>query len=92
MKRIFKYPLAIEREQTLLLPRAATILCVQAQRGQAQLWAAVDDGAAIEARHIFMCGTGGVMPVDLSDGATYLGSVQLNDGHFVWHFFEGSPQ
>jgi hypothetical protein len=82
---IHKYPLRVAPEQHVEMPSAARILCVQVQNDTICLWAAVVNPAApMQARTIQIVGTGNLFENDL----TYLGTVQLERGQFVFHVFE----
>ena len=84
MRVIWKYSLSIEREAeyTVLMPRQAEILTVQAQNDNICLWALVEDDPdyPTEVRHFSIVVTGS-SPED----AKYIGTVQLEG---VWHVFE----
>jgi hypothetical protein len=84
--RIWKYPLQITDNQTLLLPVGAKILAVQMQGEYPQLWALVDDMADDEEfRKIAIYGTGNPMPDNVGE---YITTFQSHGGMFVWHVFE----
>lgn len=83
--RIFKYPLAITREQTLQIPQRAKILCVQLQGDIGlSLWAQVDDAEPVEAREIRVYGTG--HEIAAPGTLAYVGTVL--QGPYVWHVYE----
>jgi hypothetical protein len=85
MRKIFKYPLAIDDYQEVLMPLKAEFLCVQIKDGGLMLWALVDaetKGAGY--RKILIHGTGN--PIDDADEMKYIGTVQQNT--LVWHVFE----
>lgn len=93
-RRIFKYPLMVVDQQTIMMPRGADILCVQMQGEVPTLWAVVDPDwnghpAPEEARTINIYGTGNPMrdPMGL-----YIGTVQQFSGALVWHVFDATPQ
>ena len=85
MKRVYKYPLEIADEQSVLLPCEAKPLCVKLQNGKPCLWALVDlNIQKNEVRTVRCAGTGH----DIEDGYdTYLGTIMLFDGQLVFHFF-----
>jgi hypothetical protein len=84
VKRIFKYPLEIIGQQTLVLPLGAQILSVQFQRGVLCCWAIAEEGATSSARiPVRIYGTGHECDADL---ITYKTTVQDHQG-FVWHVF-----
>mgnify|MGYP001592531188 CR=1 FL=1 len=83
--RVFKYQLEVTDRQTVIMPKAARILCVQAQNGRPCLWALVPDDMAPELRVIFTHGTGHTCSSDIG---SYVGTYQLQNGAFVGHVFE----
>jgi hypothetical protein len=85
MKTIYKYELAIDDTQELMLPEGAEILTVQMQDGYPRLWALVDPHAPKKRRYIDIYGTG--HPVGDKHGQ-YLGTFQEHGGQLVWHVFE----
>ena len=85
MKTIWKFTIELTSEQKVLMPRGAEILTVQIQRDFLSLWARVDPKAEAEERSILVRGTGH----EVQDHAKYIGTVQVLDGQFIWHVFEG---
>lgn len=82
---IWKYPLIIEDEQTLQMPRGAVILSAQVQHGSLFLWAMVDPTQPHDERDIEIIGTG----MEFSEAPrNYIGTVQMAGGNLVWHIFE----
>lgn len=83
---IWKYPLVIADRQRIEMPKGAKILTVQAQDGQACLWALVNaDEGEMETRDFVIYGTGHyVSPLP----GVYIGTVQMAGGRLVWHVFE----
>ena len=86
MKTIYKYPLIITDSQIVEMPKGAKILTVQTQNDTVCLLALVDTERPPEQHTIFIFGTG--HPFLLNKSATYLGTVQTNNGMLVWHVFE----
>lgn len=84
-KKIFKYPLEIEKEQTIEIPANARILTVKTQGNQIYLWAMVNPDHIPEKRKIRIYGTG--HPVDI-ENIIYIGTVMTESENFVWHVFE----
>jgi hypothetical protein len=84
MKTIYKYPILVVDEQTVIMPFGAEILTVQMQNGQPCLWALVDTSNPINQRHIQVRGTGH----DCSDAGRYIGTFQMENGELVFHVFE----
>ena len=85
MKRIFKYPVPVTASLCIDLPKGATVLTVQTQRGQPQIWAIVDDAEPSERRLFYWFGTGHALPEPLG---AYVGSVQLDGETQIFHLFE----
>lgn len=87
MKTIYKYNLEVQDEQELLLPTGAKILSVANQRETIVLYALVDKEIKTEEVFKFVVrGTG--HPVDFQiDDYTFLGTVKLMNGSFMFHVF-----
>lgn len=87
MLTIYKFALAIQDEQSIMVVRGAKILCVQLQHGIPYLWALVDaDSSEREPRIIYTHGTGNLInPVDCK---SYIGTYQLQTRGLVFHVFE----
>ncbi len=88
MLTIHKWPLATADVQSLLLPRHARILTVQAQKGRPMIWALVDDKEEKEKRQIFIVGTGHEIRGARSKDLRHVGTFQLQNGELVFHVFE----
>ena len=84
--RIWKWTLHIEDLQSREMPVGAKLLTVQVQDGMPQLWALVDEEAAIETRTFATYGTGNPMPD--GDPGAYVGTYQISGGALVFHVFE----
>lgn len=85
MEAIWKFPLDIEDEVKISMPRGAKILCVQTQRNVPYLWAIVDIEASKEVRTFVIYGTG---PQHEKIRGKYIGTFQALDESFVGHVFE----
>ncbi len=85
MKKIYKYPLKFNDDESVLMPKGAEILCAQMQYGTLCLWALVDPSAELEPRQIEIYGTGN--PVEPGH-RHYISTVQLSGGDLVFHVFE----
>lgn len=84
VQTIWKYPLALNDEQTITVPSGATPLHVGPDPlGGFALWMLVDDLMPKTDRRIIIRGTGFPVPAH----KTYIGS--LHDGPFMWHVMEG---
>ncbi len=86
MKTIYKYPLSLADEQTLLLPKDAQILSVQFQDAAIYLWALVETLNEKQERRIRIVGTGHPLTGESNYGYEFIATVQLHS--FVWHVFE----
>jgi hypothetical protein len=84
--KIWKHELQMGPRETVLLPRAARLLCVQTQNERPCIWFEFD-----EERHgtdqvtFFIATTGNQF--NMSSSAQYLGSFQLGGGTFVGHVY-----
>lgn len=87
MKKILKYELKKEVEQSIPMPKGAQILCAQFQpcTGSAQMWALVDKNNETVDRYITAAVTGDYQGCD----GQYIGTVQYDNGALVLHFFDG---
>lgn len=87
MKRVYKYPLDIQDEVVVMMPKDARVLSVQVQNGRPCLWAAVDQNELTsEERWFRIAGTGHPIQDDVVDG--FIGTIQMYDGRLVFHVFE----
>jgi hypothetical protein len=83
MRTIFKYPLEVTDTPVVRMPAGAEILTVQMQRGEACIWAIVDDAVPNVSRRLLVVGTGHGMPLD---SGQYVGTFQT--GALVFHVFD----
>ena len=90
---VFKYPLEFKDEQTVEFPSRARPLHVGSQNERAMLWALVTPPTASNAWRlkpqtwrIRMVGTGYQIDTEWGE-SLYLGTIMVNDGKFVFHFF-----
>jgi hypothetical protein len=80
---IYKYPLELVVEQTLLLPKNSLVLALQLQLGVPTVWVSIPDtGADREIVTFSTYGTGQQVDQKVEQ---YLDTYQLNG--FVWHVF-----
>lgn len=87
MSVIWKYGIPLADAFTLELPRGATLLHVDEQRGTPQLWAMVVPGRDKEKRTFVLLGTGHTSPHS-PDSLKHIGTFQLEGGALVFHLFE----
>lgn len=67
------------------MPKGSKILCVHEQGNRAHVWVACDPAAPKVDRGILIQGTG---DGSLVKPDSYIGSVFLDGGAFVFHFFD----
>ncbi len=84
-RKIYKYPLEITDQQTILMPAGARILSAQYQGPQLVIWALVSLDATPTRRYIWIIGTGNPMP---SKVLNHIDTVQMPGQPIVWHVFE----
>jgi hypothetical protein len=85
-KVIYKYPLTINTNQFLNLPKGAKILTVQLQSNIPYIWALVDPKEETGEVPIYMVGTDISFPNPVS--LEYIGTVQIVEREVtVWHIF-----
>jgi len=86
-KTIFKYPLTSQQTQIIQMPKGAQILTLQMQKDTPCIWALldVDIDNPKEFRTFELYGTG--HPIYPRD-RTYIGSFQVDEGHYIFHVFE----
>lgn len=89
MKTIHKFGLQLQDEQTLEIPAGSKILCAQTQRNEIYLWAEVDTQAVMTKQTFYIRGTGHPLPEIPAD---YVGTLQVNNGTFVFHIYQKVPE
>lgn len=82
---IFKQALDFLEEQTIELPRSSSILHIAIQGGKPCIWYECDPSAKKELMKVYCYGTGWSFPADRKQ--EYIGSVLINGGNGVWHFY-----
>jgi len=86
MKTVWKYTLGAEDYIDVDLPMGATVLSVQEQMGQPQMWVLVDESNPVyEQRRFRLAGTG--HPIN-DENIKFVGTFQLYGGSFIGHLFE----
>lgn len=83
-RTIWKYPLPREKQFTLSLPHASTVLAVQMQEDEPTLWARVNPDFKLTAWAFDWIATGEEIRPNLFLGS-YLGTVQVPP--YVFHLF-----
>jgi hypothetical protein len=87
MLTIYKYTLLNQSAQRIKLPLGAQLLTAKLQHNVVCLWAMVDTSIIeTEMREIEMLLTG--QEIEVPYGRHYLGTVLINNGEFVFHYFE----
>lgn len=86
--QIWKYPLKIQDEQQIEMPKGAKPLCVHMQHSELCLWCLVKLSGQTEQRRIFIHGTGHQVYATEHE---YIGTVHMMGGNLVWHVFDGGP-
>ena len=69
------------------LPEDATVLDVQVQWEQPQMWTLLNTDKPKVGRRFIIKGTGHEIDVE-SEGLDHCGTFQINGGTLVWHVFE----
>lgn len=88
-KVVYKYPIPLDDEFVMILPRGAEILSVQAQGEAPVIWALIDEGPVPEQPRFFrLVGTGTVFEEVEGFSLVYVGTVQLRAGYLIFHLFE----
>jgi hypothetical protein len=87
----WKYPLwtgswgvAPSARHDVEMPSVSSVLALQVQRDTPTLWVQVDPKSPVVTRTFEWVGTGYEVPA----GGEYIGTVQLQDGAFVFHLYE----
>lgn len=90
MKTIYKYPLQLCDEQTIAMPKNASILSAQWVRGEICIYAVVDTEEKMSEPHQFLIvGTGHpIHPNTPPKDHYFLGSVHNDDQSLIFHVFE----
>ena len=87
MRTTWKFPLGIEDQQTVMMPKDAYVLpSAQTQFARITVWAVVDAKAPLEARQFRIAGTGPPLD-DIDPSWKFLGTVQMLDGELIFHVF-----
>ena len=83
MKKIYKYPIPVNDEITISMPKDAVILTVQMQKAEPFIWALVDvDKEMIDVK-FRLFGTG----MSVYPCLNYVGTFQMLNGGLVFHLF-----
>ena len=86
---IWKFEVFPISKTEIEMPECAKILCFQEQHGLFFIWAIVDTEAKKETRTFTLHGTGrDIFSDKIEYIGEYIGTVQQNEGQFIWHLFE----
>lgn len=83
---IWKFPIRIDGEQTVMVPGNRRLLFVGVQDKELFLWAEVVPGHTKCPRILRIYGTGHPMP---TNPGTYINTFMIHDGALVFHSYEG---
>lgn len=84
-KTIYKFPLAIQVNQTIEMPAGSKALCIDTQHGDPQLWVLCDVEMPKIKYNILCVGTGHEITKPVGQ---YLGTIQIFRAvPLVFHFF-----
>lgn len=84
-KAIWKFPIPVKDQFTLIMPEGAVALHVAMQNVAPHLWALVEVGAPMKPREFRVFGTGHLIGDAVG---RYVGTFQMNGGALVFHLFE----
>jgi len=91
MLKVFKYPVPIEDEFCLALPKGAKILSFQVQYHEPQIWALVNPEEPAVDRKFRLAGTGHPINRPYWHRLDYVGTCLLESDRLVLHLFEFVP-
>ena len=84
---VFKYPVSMEAEFSIDLPKGAQILKFDVQRDKPMMWALVDSDAVKQRRWFRIAGTG--HPIDYPQHELrFVSTFFVAGGALVFHVFE----
>jgi hypothetical protein len=85
MRRVYKYPVPVNKVFTLKLPEKAEILTVQMQQDNPKLWVLVEVGQPAITRTFRLAETG----YDIEEeNLVYINTFQVDSGQLIYHLFE----
>ena len=84
MLTVWKYPIPIQDDIRIEMPRGAQMLTVQVQHGDPCVWALVDPSLDPEPRRFRLAGTGH----PITEAVRHVGSFQLMRWGIGFHLFE----
>jgi hypothetical protein len=88
METIWKYNVAVDDEQALLVPKGSKLLSVKEQYGNLVAYVLVGKGIKETTTiNLRIFGTGHPIDINTTDEWKYLDTVMTNKGELVWHVF-----
>ena len=88
IESVWKYPLDITDEQSIVLPYGARFLSVMEQNNLPTIYACVNPLAGIkEVWHISMRGTGHDIGREMLETSEFLGTIGTHGGELMWHLW-----
>lgn len=89
MKCVYKYPVPLQEEFTIVMPAGAQALHVADQHGKLCMWALVTPGADPTPTRFCCLATGPAHDL-IPPVGRHISTVLCNGGLLVWHFFEAA--
>lgn len=86
MLKVFKYPIPIEDHFEIEMPGGATILHIDMQHGEPQMWVLVSPDAPLFKRKFRFAGAG--HPIDSSSKPIHVGTFKMRGDALIFHVFE----
>ena len=84
MRTVYKYPVILEDNWEMSMPRGAKILSVGVQNGEPFMWAAVETDNMSQRKYFRTAGTGH----EIKGILKFVGTFHLEDLGLVFHVFE----
>ena len=85
MFKVFKYPIDVTDDQTIVLPPDAELLKIMVQHDVPCMWVRVDTSKAVVPWEFKLVGTG--HPAPSYETHIYVDSFMIEDGALVFHLF-----
>jgi len=87
---VYKYPMLEVNTQIIDLPKDASVLHIDEQFGRISMWCEIDTEVGLEPRTFHIYGTGHT--IANREGLSFLQTIVVAGGTFVWHIFEERNQ
>ncbi len=88
MRVVWKFPITLDEDQKIAMPKRSRVLCVQMQGVVPCIWAVCESLASYESVTVKVVGTG--HEIEAEEAWSYLGTVQQGGGAYIWHVFVGA--